>query len=128
MSGTIVQNKTSYAIVHFTANGSCNLVGNSTTSEIALTGQVITGAVINKIWHGTNSGNSQGSYWKVQRGSNVVAVVDGTGLEDYTGNGTALSMDSTGNLTVSINGDVNAYIMVEVRKLPQSLQNSTTNN
>lgn len=104
-------------VLHFTANGSANLVGNSTTSDIALGDEVINSASITQIWYGVApvSGSVQ-SYWNVARGSNTVAILSGTDRVDYAGHGASLILDNTGNISVTLNNTAIGYIMIEIAK------------
>lgn len=102
----------STAVLHFTANGTANLVGNSTTSDIAVDNEVISKSSIRKVW----AGCEDGAHWVVSRGSNVVAVFGTTLYMDFAGGGTALTLDPTDDLTVTLNNGANGFIMIEVSK------------
>jgi hypothetical protein len=102
-------------LLHATANTTWVIAGNSTVSNVALAGEVLTGGSIRQAWYGSSSGGT--AYWTVQRGSNTVLVLDSTGWVDFAGSGHLLDIDSTANVTVTINGaPVTAYIMLEIRK------------
>lgn len=100
-------------VLHFTANGSANLIGNSSVSQIAIGDEVVTSAHITQIWCGSASGN--GDYWTVKRGSNTVAVLDSTIAIDFAGLGAGLTLDATANISANLVGTA-GFLMVELKK------------
>jgi hypothetical protein len=100
--------------VLFTGTGSIVIAGNSTVSDIATGDEVITSATITQLWVGSPSGNS--SYWTIARGSNTVAVWDSSGYFDYAGNGNALTLDKSANLTVTLTGSGAGTLLIELQK------------
>lgn len=122
-TGRITANRKNLsATIHFVANGSCVVAGNNSVSDIALPGEVITGATITQVWHGSNA------HWIIKRGANTVAVLDSTSYVDFAGCGNALTLDSTQNLSVELVGTSNGYIMIELQKLGASNLSQLTAN
>lgn len=111
----LINKKGLSAVIHLTANATVNLVGNSTTSDIATGDEVITGAVITQIWYGS----ANGGHWEIKRGSNTAIVVDSTGYMDFAGNGVVLNKDATANtLVANLNTTTTGFVIVEVTKQP----------
>jgi hypothetical protein len=112
----IINKKGLSAVVHLTSNAVINVAGISTNSDIALPGEVITGATITQVWYGcSNSG-----HWELKRGANTVAVVDSTGYMDFAGNGVALNKDVEGTLVANLNLTTTGFVIIELTKIPQS--------
>ena len=107
----IANRKNVSTTVHFTANATITVVGNSSVSDIATGSEVITGAYITQLWHG-----SMGQ-WVVKRGSNTVGVFDSTAYNDYAGCGNPITLDQAGNLSVTLEAATNGYIMIELQKV-----------
>lgn len=99
--------------LHFTANDTVTIAGNTTTSEIAMGDEVVTGGSITQVWFG--SPGSTSGYWTIKRGANTVAVLDSTGYIDFAGCGNSLGLDQSANLTVELTGGV-GYLVVEITK------------
>lgn len=115
MTVSIVHNRRNLSVTILAdANATLTIAGNSTVSNVAHASETLTGASIKQIWFGSPSGNS--AYWKIERGSNTVAVVDSTGWIDFAGNGNLLTKDSTGTLVLTLVGSANGYIMIELQK------------
>lgn len=114
----ITSNKKNASIViHCTANsGNVIVVGNSTVSNIAVSGtdEVITGAFISQIIAGSPSGNA--AYWVVKRDANTVAVIDSSTTLDYAGSGMGLNLDPTANVVIELVGATAGSLMIELQK------------
>lgn len=104
------------ATLLFTGDNTVTLVGNSSTSDIALEGEEILGATITRVW----SGNAGDSWWDVRRGANTVYVATTSAFMDFAGNGCAITLDQTADLSVNLNdlpADGKGTIMIEIRKV-----------
>ena len=97
-------------VLHFTANGSANIAGNSSTSDIAISNEVLTGAYIRRVWWGNDSG-----YWTVKRGSNTVMVLNGSGSMDFSETGAVIVGNNASNVAVTCSG--NGFIMIDLAKI-----------
>lgn len=115
MAYRIINNK-KYGTVSllFTSNDSVTIVGNSSSSNVAISDENLAGGSITQIWCGSaNSG-----YWTIKRGSNTVFVAtESSSYTDFRGNGVALNIDSTGTLEANLTGTVGTLI-IEVKKIP----------
>lgn len=114
----IIQNKalgqssSSGFAVHVTANSTVVVAGNSSVSNIALSGEEVAAAHISQIWWGA----ANGGFWTVARGSNTVAVLPDTGYFDFAGSGVALQQDQVANLVITLTGSVNGFLLLEGQK------------
>lgn len=104
--------------LHFTGNDTVTIAGNSTTSEIATGNEILTGATITQLWHGSDG------VWIVKRGSNTVGVFDSTAYIDFAGCGNALNLDTDATLSVELVGTANGYLMIELQKIGPLTANS----
>jgi hypothetical protein len=112
MTFRIVSNrKNQSAVLHFTANATVIVAGNSSQSNIAMSDEVLTGASIVQAYWGTDGSG----HIHIHRGANCVATYDSTGYKDYAGCGMALTLDATANIVVEMHGS-NNYLMIEVQK------------
>jgi hypothetical protein len=107
--------------LHFTATDTITISGNNTVSEIAIDTEVLTGATITQVWYGSPSGAS--SYWTLERGTAVVAILDSTGYIDFAGNGNAITIDTANTLVAELTGSV-GFLMVELQKIGNLTANS----
>jgi hypothetical protein len=107
--------------LHFTANDTITIAGNSAVSEIAIDNEILTGATITQAWFGSSSGAS--AYWTIKRGAAVVAVLDSTGYIDFAGNGNAITIDTANTVVVELTGST-GYLMVELQKIGNLTANS----
>jgi hypothetical protein len=114
MAYSIISNKKNMSVtLHFTtSNSNVVVAGAPAVSNVAVTGEVITGGSISQIAYGCDGNGSI----QVMRGANLVAVFDSTGYIDYAGNGIGLNVYPTANLTVNFIGSANAYCVVELQK------------
>lgn len=110
----IANRKNLSATLHFTANATVVIAGNSSVSDIAVDNEVLTGAYITQMWYGTPSGAV--AYWEVKRGANTVAILDSTSYTDYAGNGNPIRLDNEATLVVTLVGTDAGYLMVELQK------------
>lgn len=117
MTYRIINNKKSTSVfVLFTANSTLTIAGNTSVSNVAIDNEELSGAVIQRAWCGTSSGD--GAYWTVKRGANTVAVFDSTAFIDYAGNGLVLGLDSSATLSANINGSVlTGTLILELKKI-----------
>ena len=123
MATTITSNKkNSLFAIHVAGANSGNVVvsGNSITTNvnstsacIAIDDEVLTGAYITQIFYGTGVNTSI----NILRGSNIVAVVSGTGHLNFNAHSLALNVGSSANLAVNIVGDANSFVMIELKKI-----------
>lgn len=108
----VLNRKNLSAVVHLSTNATINVAGNSTTSDIAISNETVTGASITQVWAGCGNG----AYWKVTRGSNTVLVLDSTGWYDFAGSGCAITLNEDDDIVVTLNGDGEGYIMLDLQK------------
>jgi hypothetical protein len=117
----LIANKTgSEAVLHFTANDSVIIAGNNSVSNVATSNETVNSAYITQIFYGSPSATA---FWTVKRGANTVAVLDSTGHLDLAGNGTALKLDTTDTLDVTLTGGTEGFLIVEVQKNSDIIQN-----
>ena len=123
MAVSVISNKKNLSLVlHISSANSGNIVvsGNSTTSNIggtstcvALSDEVLTGAYITQVaWGSDGAGSIQ-----VLRGANLAAVYDSTGQHEYAGCGMPLNMWPAANLAVNFIGSSNAFVTIELQKI-----------
>lgn len=98
-------------VLHFTANGSANIVGNSSQSDVAMSNEVLTGAYIRRVWWGADTGS-----WIVKRGGNTVLVLSGTNSMDFAEAGAAITGNSAANVSVTLTAG-NGFIMLDLSKI-----------
>lgn len=110
----LINKKGLATVVHVTANATLTIAGDDQTSNIASTGETVTGATITQAWYGTSNGAS----WEVKRGSNTVMVLDSTGYMDFAGNGIVLNKDPTATLVMTLNGAGTGFLILELTKQP----------
>lgn len=116
MTYRVQQNrKNTSAVLLVTANSTITIAGNSTTSNVAMGNEILTGASITQIFCGSSSGNSV--YWTIKRGSNTVAVLDSTGYFDYAGTGCTLTIDSGGTIAANLINGTDGYLLIEIQKI-----------
>ena len=119
MVHTVISNKYKKSVtLHFVANATVTIVGNNTVSNVAQQDEIILGATIQQVWHGC----PDGAHWVVTRGNStvnsIVAVFNSSDYIDYAGAGAAHNVAATGqNLYVTLNGGVNGYIMIDLKKI-----------
>lgn len=116
MAYSITSNRKNTAfVVHSTPGNSTIIVaGNSSTSNVATSNEILTGAYIAQAVWGTDGGHIQ-----VLRGSTLVAVYESTGQKDYAGCGIPITVGQGANLVINYVGTANAYIMLECQKVGQ---------
>ena len=113
----LINKKGLSAVIHLTANATVNIVGNSTTSDIAIGDEVVGGATITQIWYGC----ANGGHWEVKRGSNTAIVVDTSGYMDFAGNGITLNKDVVATtLVANLNTTTTGFVIIELTKVPTS--------
>lgn len=99
-------------VLHFSATGSVNISGNSSTSDVALSNEVLTGAYIRKVWWGTDAA---GASWTVKRGGNTVLILNTSGQMDFSEAGATITGNSAANVSCTLAGG-NGFIMLELSK------------
>lgn len=110
---TIIGNKKGSTVtLHFTSNATLVIEGNNSVSNVALTDEEVASGYIRQVWFGT----SNDSYWTVSRGADVVGVFDRTGQLDFAGSGNALTINPQANLSVTLNGTGDGFLMIELMK------------
>lgn len=116
MSYSIVQNRKNLSVtIHATGSNTITIAGNSTTSNVATSNEILTGAAIKQVWWGSQP--NDGACWIVKRGSNTIGVYDSTGWTDYAGNGGMLTKDQSATLVLELVGTSNGYIMIDLQKI-----------
>lgn len=118
--GININQKNKRVVLHFTATGSVNVAGNSTSSDIATGDEVLTGAYIRRIWWGCNAAAAT---WTVQRGSNTVVVLNGSGSMDFSEAGSPIIGSSTSNVVATLAGGA-GFIMIDLAKIGTFTSNS----
>jgi hypothetical protein len=109
----IIHNKANTTFVaHLVANAALTIVGNNSVSNVALGTEVLTGCTIRKVFYGATADTVS---WTIKRGANTVAVFNGTGMADFTGEGMGLNIDPTATLVANCSGT--GYIMIECKKI-----------
>jgi hypothetical protein len=98
--------------LHVTENCRLNIAGSSLVSDIAMQGEVLTGAYINQIsWSCT-----PGASLQVLRGTTVAGIYDSSSVHDYSGCGMPLSVNSTEPLFFNfLNGT--GFCVIELQKV-----------
>ncbi len=89
-------------------SGSITIAGNSSQSNIALLGEVLSGATIRRVVWGTDTN------WTITRGSNVVMVLTQAGDIDLAG--LAVQLDAAGTLSINTSS-ANGFLMIELNKV-----------
>lgn len=115
----LITNKTGGEVVlHFNlaAAGSetITIAGNNSVSNVATADETVNAAYITQIFFG--SASAIDGYWLVKRGANTVAMLDSTGWHDYAGNGAALRLDETADLTAELVGTAPGFLVIEMQK------------
>lgn len=122
MAVSIISNKkNTAATIHVSAaNTTIVCSGNSTTTNVdttttclAIGNETLSGVYITQAFWGIDPSG----YAIIKRGSSIVAVYDSTGYKDYAGNGLALTVGQSANLTVEFISTANAYVLFEVQKV-----------
>jgi hypothetical protein len=112
---TVVRNKSQLVTLHFNANASIVVAGNSSVSNIALSTDNVQTASISKVWYG-----SQGGAWIISRGNStvnsVVGVFNNTDVADFSGGGELLDLNKDKDLYFTLAGASNGYIMCQLKK------------
>lgn len=129
MAVRYLNNKRHSVDVLVTSNAEIVIAGNSSVSNIALSGQDLIGASIKQVFCGSPSGNA--AYWEVSRGntsvSNVIVSVDSTAYLDFAGNGIGLEEDASANLVLKLfrAADDEGSILLTLHKQTQIPDDST---
>jgi hypothetical protein len=115
MAVTIVSNRPrTSAVFHVTpANTTIVVAGNNAVSNVASSGETLTGAYITQsVW-----GCDPNGYIVIKRGITPVAYYDSTGQHEYAGCGMPINVLQTDNINIEFVGSANCFIMFEVQKV-----------
>lgn len=117
MAVTITTTQGTSVMVHSTESNSITITGNDSVSNIASTGEIVSGASIRQVWCGC--GNDV--YWVVERGNSsqnsVIVVVNGTSYIDFTAGGGVPKIEETGeDLYFTLNGTGDGFIQIQLAK------------
>lgn len=112
----ILRNNEGTVILHYTANATVAISGNSSVSDVALVGEVVESAKISQIWYGAGIANS---FWTVSSGNTVHAVVNQTGHLDFAARGTLLPLEAGEDLVLALSNaaDNLGFIIIELKKV-----------
>jgi hypothetical protein len=102
------------AVFHVTpANATIVVAGNNAVSNVASSGETLTGAYITQsVW-----GCDPNGYIVIKRGTTPVAYYDSTGQHEYAGCGMPINVLQTANINIEFVGSANCFIMFEVQKV-----------
>ncbi len=116
MSKRVISNRyKSGASLLVTANATINVAGNSTSSDIAVQDEVLTGGYISAVIFGGPYANDV--FWTVKRGANTVAVLAGTGSISYRELGEGLRIDEAAPINITLNGSTEATLLIRIQKV-----------
>lgn len=110
MSFEVIRKTREHAVVFATANSSLTVTGSNT--DINVSTETIDSVSIAQIW----SSASAGGYWKVQRGSNTIVVIDKSCFMDFEATGIVLDKDKLGTLDVSLHDSSVGSITIRLKK------------
>jgi hypothetical protein len=114
MAYRVVSNKLNGPVTLLvTSNSTITVVGGG--SVIALEGENIEGAAINKIW--PNSPSFTGGYWEIKRGANTVFIADCSSFIDLFGNGNAITKDKENDLIINRIDTTEGTLNIELSKI-----------
>lgn len=119
MAFRILRNRLNHScVIHTDVSNTITIAGNSSTSNIAIGAEVITGAAITQAWFGGEAT----SVWVVKRGSNTACILNPSGeaYVDFRGNGNSLDLDANATLVMTLTGGANSYLMLELKKIGPS--------
>lgn len=109
-------------LVHVTANHTINAVGNDSVSDLATTGEYVTGSKIKQVWTGSPSSGTS-VYWQVFAANATanlcVGVYDSTAWIDYAGVGAGFNLvPDADKFHFILNGvaENQGYLMIEIKK------------
>lgn len=115
---TILSVNEEQVILHFAANGSVNVTGNNTVSNLTSNSiEIVLSSSIYQIWYGSDGSGG----WQIVSGNDtvnsVMAVFSGTGHAPFGQAGEAISLLDSGELLyVTLVGSTNGAIMIDLRK------------
>lgn len=75
--------------------------------------ETVSGLAINQIWYGIDG--ASGTYWKVSRGSNTIAICETSQYMDFAGNGASLQIDPAANVVVNCTS-ANCTLIIDFQK------------
>ena len=119
MAVTVISNKSRISAVFHVASANATLVvaGNSSVSNVASPGEVLTGAYITQ----SSWGCDGTGYIVIKRGTTPVAIYDSTGQHEYAGCGMPITVGQSNNLSVEFVGSSNCFIIFELQKIGTNL-------
>ena len=123
MAVNVISNRarTSVVLHVATANATLVIAGNNAVSNVASSGETLTGAYITQaVW-----GCDPNGYIVIKRGSTPVAYYDSTGQHDYAGAGMPINVEVSANLSVEFVGSANCFVMFELQKLGTNLTSNS---
>lgn len=124
MAVTVVSNKPKTSAVFHVAGANATLVitGNSSVSNVASSGETLTGAYITQaVW-----GCDPNGYIVIKRDASIAAVYDSTGQHEYAGCGMPITAGQVAaNLSVEFVGSSNCFITFELQKVGPDLTSNS---
>jgi hypothetical protein len=118
----LVTNKTGGEVVlHFTSTETVTVAGNNSVSNVATSTETVNSATITQLFWGTD--DVAGAHWQISRGANVVAILSQSGSKDFAGTGMSLRLDPTADLSATLVGSANGYVMIEMQKASDIVNN-----
>jgi hypothetical protein len=115
MAVNIVANRPrTSAVFHVaTANATIVVAGNNAVSNVASSGETLTGAYITQsVW-----GCDPNGYIVIKRGTTPVAYYDSTGQHEYAGCGMPINVLQAANINIEFVGSANCFVMFEIQKV-----------
>jgi hypothetical protein len=103
----IISNKLGQSTtLHFNASNTVTIVGNTSSSGIAMGSEVVSGAAIRRLWCG--------GAVTVARGANVVFQSTQSGYFGFADHGNAINLYTDATLVITMTGS--NFIMIELSK------------
>jgi hypothetical protein len=115
MAVSVISNRAgTSAVFHVTsANATLVVAGNNSVSNVASSGETLTGAYITQaVW-----GCDPTGYIVIKRGTTPVAFYDSTGQHEYAGCAMPITVGQTANINIEFIGSANCFIVFEVQKV-----------
>lgn len=100
----------------FTGANTVAVSGNSTNCPIATSDEVLTGAVVTRVWIQGPGGGA--NYMNLLRNTTLIGSFSGTNYMPYADHGAVISANNTANVTVTVVGAANTTLLVELKKIP----------
>lgn len=103
----IISNKLGQATtLHFAASNTVTIVGNSSSSGIAMGTEVVSNAAIRRLWCG--------GAVTISRGANLVFQSTQSGYFGFADHGNAINLYTDATLVINMSG--NNFVMIELSK------------